>query len=83
MSKSSIPYFAAAGKRALHIGYNSKCRVPDIPMAFNWVHQETSTELLVFVNNNYGSVIRVPGSAHALAFFYSPDNTGPPPLLQQ
>ena len=79
MSKSSIPYFAAAGKRALHIGYNSKCRVPDIPMAFNWVHEETETELLVFVNNNYGSVIRVPNSEHALAFFYSPDNTGPPP----
>jgi hypothetical protein len=79
MSRSTIPYFAAAGKRALHMGYNSKCRVPDIPMAFNWVHQETGTSLLAFVNDNYGSVITVPGSPHALAFFYSPDNTGPPP----
>jgi hypothetical protein len=45
MSKSSIPYFAAAGKLALHIGYNSACRVPDIPMAFNWVHEETDTQV--------------------------------------
>jgi hypothetical protein len=30
------------------------------------------------VNNNYGSTILVPGSQHALAFFYSMDNTGPP-----
>jgi hypothetical protein len=48
-------------------------------MAFNWVHQESGSSLLTFVNNNYGSVITVPGSPHALAFFYSPDNTGPPP----
>jgi hypothetical protein len=65
MSRSSIPYFAAAGKRSLHMGYNSKCRVPDIPMAFNWVHQETGTSLLAFVNNNYGSVITVPGDGFA------------------
>lgn len=45
MSRSSIPHFAAAGKLALHIGYNSACRVPDIPMAFNWVHEETGTQV--------------------------------------
>ena len=78
-SKSAIPYFAGAGKRSLHIGYNSKCRVPDIPSVFNWVHVETGTSLLTFVNDNYGSIVAVPGSPHALAFFYSPDNTGPPP----
>lgn len=80
-SKSAIPYFAAAGKKTLHIGYNSKCRVPDIPMAFNWVHEETGTSLLTFVNDNYGSIITVPGSPDALVFFYSPDNTGPPPSV--
>lgn len=79
MSKSTIPYFAAAGKKALHIGYNSACRVADIPMAFAWTHEGTGDQLLTFVNNNYGSIIVVPGSTHALAFFYSPDNTGPPP----
>ena len=78
MSRSAIPFFAAAGKRALHMGYNSKCRVPDIPSTFNWVHEETGTSLLTFVNNNYGSQILVPGSPHALVFYYSPDNTGPP-----
>lgn len=79
MSRSTIPWLAAAGKRAMHLGYNSACRVPDIPMAFNWVHAETGTSMLTFVNDNYGSTIVVPGSPHALAFFYSPDNTGPPP----
>jgi hypothetical protein len=78
-SRSSIPIFAAAGKRSLHMGYNSNCRVPNIPMAFNWVHAETGTSLLTFVNNNYGSHILVPGSSDALVFYYSPDNTGPPP----
>ena len=77
-SKSAIPIFAAEGKRSLHIGYNGNCRVPDIPQAFNWVHSDTGTSLLTFVNNNYGSQILVPGSSHALAFFYSMDNTGPP-----
>ena len=76
-SRSAIPLFAAEGKRSLHIGYNGNCRVPDIPQAFNWVHPDGSS-LLTFVNNNYGSTILVPGSQHALAFFYSMDNTGPP-----
>jgi hypothetical protein len=49
-----------------------------VPQAFNWVHSGTGTSLLTFVNNNYGSQILVPGSAHALAFFYSMDNSGPP-----
>lgn len=78
MSRSTIPYFAAAGKASLHMGYNGNCRVPDIPQAFNWVHTETGSSLLTFVNNNYGSVITVPGSSHALVFYYSMDNTGPP-----
>ena len=84
MSKSSLPYFAAAGKRALHIGFNSACKTAHVPqgVAFNWVHEDTGTALLTFVENNYGSYITVPGSSHALAFFYSPDNTGPPPSAE-
>ena len=78
MSRSSIPYFSAAGKRSLHIGYNGACRVPDIPSAFSWVHEETGTNLVTFVNNNYGSRILVPGSTEALVFDYSMDNSGPP-----
>ena len=76
-SRSAIPLFAAEGKKSLHMGYNGNCRVPDIPQAFNWVHPDGSS-LLALVNNNYGSTILVPGSQHALAFFYSMDNTGPP-----
>lgn len=79
LSKSAIPWLAAAGKRSIHLGYNSACRVPDIPSAFNWVHEATGTELLTFVNNNYGSEILIPGSGHALSFLYSMDNSGPPP----
>jgi hypothetical protein len=78
MSRSAIPILAAAGKQAMHIGYNSACRVPNIPMAFQWSHAETGTSLLTFVNNNYGSVITVPGSEHALVFLYTPDNSSPP-----
>ena len=78
LSKSAIPILAGAGKRAIHLGYNSACRVPNIPSAFLWTHEESATQLLTFVNNNYGSEILVPGSAHALVFHYSPDNSGPP-----
>ena len=83
LSKSAIPALAAAGKKAIHLGYNSACRVPDIPQAFLWTHEETATQLLTFVNNNYGSEIIVPGSAHALSFHYSPDNSGPPTSVQE
>ena len=79
MSKSAIPWLSAAGKKSIHMGYNSACRVPDIPQAFNWLHVASGTQLLTFVTDNYGSEIRVPGSDHALAFLYSPDNSGPPP----
>lgn len=83
LSKSAIPILAAAGKKAIHLGYNSACRVPNIPQAFLWTHAESNTQLLTFVNNNYGSEIRVPGSAHALVFHYSPDNSGPPQSVQE
>ena len=83
LSKSAIPALAAAGKRAIHLGYNSACRVPNIPQAFLWTHEETATQLLTFVNNNYGSEIIVPGSAHALSFHYSPDNSGPPGSVKE
>ena len=56
LSKSAIPILAKAGKRAIHLGYNSACRVPNIPMAFLWTHEETATQLLTFVNNNYGDL---------------------------
>jgi hypothetical protein len=78
MSISSIPWFSKAGKVALHIGYNSACRVPEIPMAFKWVHEATNTSLLTYVNNNYGSEIIIPGVPHALVFLYTPDNSDPP-----
>lgn len=78
LSASAIPWLAAAGKRSIHLGYNSACRVPDIPQAFNWIHPGTGTSILTFVNNNYGSEILIPGSTHALAFLYSMDNSGPP-----
>ena len=79
LSKSAIPLLSAAGKQSIHLGYNSACRVPDIPQAFQWIHEGSGTSLLTFVNDNYGSEILIPGSSHALAFLYSPDNSGPPP----
>jgi len=83
LSKSAIPILAAAGKKAIHLGYNSACRVPNIPQAFLWTHAESNTQLLTFVNNNYGSEIRVPGSTHALVFHYSMDNSGPPQSVSE
>ena len=53
LSKSAIPVLAAAGKKAIHLGYNSACRVPNIPMAFLWTHEESATQLLTFVVRAY------------------------------
>ena len=83
LSKAAIPILAAAGKKAIHLGYNSACRVPNIPQAFLWTIKDSNTQLLTFVNNNYGSEIRVPGSTHALVFHYNSDNSGPPTSVSE
>ena len=62
MSRSAIPALAKNGVKAYHIGYNAACakNVALLPAAFRWLHNETQTELLTMVNDNYGSQILIP-----------------------
>ena len=76
LSRSVIPILRAAGRRAVHMGYNSACRMAAIPQSFMWTHPESGGSLLAMANNNYGSTIVVP--PHALVWKYQSDNTGPP-----
>ena len=69
MSKGAIPALLRHGVRAYHIGYNSACakNVEELPPAFRWrapgtvgsIADNSSDMLLTFVNDNYGSEIRV------------------------
>ena len=69
MSKGAIPALLRQGVRAYHIGYNSACakNVAELPPAFRWrapgavssTSDNSSDMLLTFVNDNYGSEIRV------------------------
>lgn len=77
MSRAVVSILAKHGVRALHIGYNGACRVPEIPTTFFWQDVATNSSILVFVENGYGVGIRNVGD-EALAFNYGIDNSAPP-----
>lgn len=68
MSKSLIPLLVYNGIKIFHIGYNGACTVPKLPgevkmnnqnkfYAFNWLHTQTNTKILMFIEPNYGTNI--------------------------
>ena len=95
MSKNAIPMLAKHGVKAFHIGYNGVGGLPDVNSTFVWKHQQTGTELLMMIEDDYGKEIDVPASSMrasivkgggqqeiALVFLYTVDNTGPPSAEQ-
>ena len=89
MSKNAIPMLAKHGVKAFHIGYNGVGGLPDVNSTFMWKHQQTGTELLTMIEDDYGKEIDVPASSMrasivkgggqqeiALVFLYTVDNTG-------
>ena len=76
MSRSVIPLLAAAGRQALHMGVNGKCRLAYVPQAFTWAHPESGSSVLALASNDYGGLFVVP--PHALYIQYQGDNAGPP-----
>lgn len=76
MSRSVVPLLAAAGRQALHMGVNGKCKLAYVPSAFTWAHPESGTSVLALASNDYGGLFVVP--PHALFIQYQGDNSGPP-----
>ena len=54
MSRSAIPMLAKHGVKAFHIGYNGVGGLPDVNSTFVWKHEQTGTELLTMIEDNYG-----------------------------
>lgn len=87
MSKNFIPLLYKKGVKVFHIGYNGACTLPKVPgkvklnsnnnfYAFNWIHEETKTKILMFIEHNYGT--NIIHKDIALEFMYNSDNRGPP-----
>lgn len=82
LSISTVPLLAAKGLKAVHIGYNGACLVPDVPPLFVWRHEASSTELVVMVESGYGEQIIAENASRALVLDYTLDNGSPPNATQ-
>eukprot|EP00802_Teleaulax_amphioxeia_P002335 Tamp_02337.p1 GENE.Tamp_02337~~Tamp_02337.p1 ORF type:complete len:933 (-),score=169.09 Tamp_02337:1642-4440(-) len=81
VSIAAVPVLARAGVKAMHLGYNGACKLPEaLPPIFRWRHEATGAELVVMVEAGYGLLVRV--GPVALAFFFVGDN-GPPPSADE
>jgi hypothetical protein len=55
MSVAAVPVLARAHVKAMHIGYNGACKLPEpLPPVFRWRHTSTDTEILMMVEKGYG-----------------------------
>lgn len=82
ITQAAVPLLAAHGVRALHVGYNGACVMPQVPPAFHWRHAASNTTLLLLVEDTYGRGLRLAHSRHAIEFHYTLDNRGPPSAQQ-
>ena len=77
MSIAAVPILAAAGVKAMHIGYNGACKLPEVlPPVFRWRHAPSGKDITLFVEAGYGNLVCV-GST-CLAFNFRGDNALPP-----
>jgi hypothetical protein len=77
MSRSAIPMLAKHKVKAFHIGYNGVGGLPDVNSTFVWRHEQTGTELLTMIEDNYGKEIDLPATAAPSA---AHRGTAAPPL---
>ena len=64
------------GVKFLDIGANASCTVPDVPAAFRW-KDSASRELVMPYHNDYGGIVKIPGSDLAIDVDMEGDNSGP------
>ncbi len=77
-TRAMVPLLARAGVRFLHIGVNPASTSPRVPTLFRWRDLASETDIVVMYNKGaYGDVVRVDGTAMALAVAHTNDNHGP------
>jgi hypothetical protein len=76
-SRGLIGPLAASGVTFLDIGVNSASTPPDVPPLFVWKDAAGASLLMMYHRLEYGGVVRVPGSALAVAVEVADDNRGP------
>jgi hypothetical protein len=55
MSIAAVPQLAEGGVKAMHMGYNGACKVPEgLPPVLRWRHEATGSEVLLMVEAGYG-----------------------------
>jgi hypothetical protein len=75
-TRAIIGPLAGHGVKLLDIGPNGACTKPDVPPVFRWKDPE-GRELLMLYHQDYGGVVRVPGSDLAIDVECRGDNSGP------
>ena len=75
-TRAIIGPLADHGVKLLDIGVNGACTVPDVPAAFRW-KDSASRELVMLYHNDYGGIVKIPGSDLAIDVECRGDNSGP------
>ena len=91
MPRAALPILAKAGIKALSEGMNGRIVPVNVPPAFRWRALQNHSLLMptLWHFHGYGKLgdpgnpIRIPGSAHALAYCWRGDNEGPPESAQE
>ena len=86
MPRSALPILAKAGVTAVSEGMNGRIQPYNVPPAFVWRDEASSTDMLALWHwsgygklTDPGAALRLPGSSHALVYAWRGDNAGPPP----
>jgi hypothetical protein len=74
-TKAIIPILQSHGIKLLHIGVNEASKIPSVPQAFLWKHNDS--EVMVVYEGSYGSMYKNEYIDDILYFIHSSDNHGP------
>lgn len=75
-SRGLIGPLAEAGVKFLDIGVNPTSTAPDVPEVFVWKNPQGDSLVMMYHRNDYGGVVRIPGSDLAIAIKVRGDNSG-------
>ena len=76
-TRGIITPLAAAGVRLLDIGVNAASTAPEVPEVFLWKNAAGDSLAMLYHRHDYGSTLRIPGTATAVDVEVRGDNSGP------
>jgi hypothetical protein len=74
-TRAIVPLLAEFGIKFLHIGVNAACTSPDVPPVFVW-QDDGGADIVVMYHDNYGGLMRVPGTSSAIVVAHARDPHG-------